>query len=70
MCNSFPPEAEIIINGKTLTYGESMTVRVALCSYLNDLKTNGLGDDEHGKQMCQGYISAIHRILDSVFLNM
>ena len=49
-------EAEIIIDGKKLTVGESMAVRVALSSFMSDLKANGLGDDDMGKALTAGYI--------------
>jgi hypothetical protein len=49
-------EAEIIIDGKKLTVGESMTVRVALSSFISDMQENGLGDDEIGKAIAEGYI--------------
>lgn len=56
-------EAEIIVDGKKLTVGESMAVRVAICSFLEDLKANGLGDDEMGKSITKGYIDNCNQIL-------
>ena len=49
-------EPEIIIDGKKLTVGEAMTVRVAINSFVSDIQENGLGEDEHGKAMSEGYI--------------
>lgn len=49
-------EAEIIIDGKKLTVGESMTVRVALTSLISEMQREGLGDDETGKAIAEGYI--------------
>lgn len=48
-------EATVIINGHELTEGQSMTLRVAVNSFVEDLKINGLGDDEHGKAMTEAY---------------
>jgi len=47
-------EPTITMNGTTLTIGQAMTVRVALGSFLFDLK-DGLGDDEHGRAMAMAY---------------
>lgn len=49
-------EAEIIIDGKKLTVAESMTVRVALSSFISEIQQNGLGNDETGKAIADGYI--------------
>lgn len=59
-------EPVITINGVTLTEGMSMTVRVALESFYSDLSFNGLGDDEHGKKMVEGYqtnIKAMRKLM-------
>lgn len=54
---NMPPEPTIIINGQTLTQGEAMTVRVALCAFISDMnKPNALGDDETGKAIAAGYV--------------
>lgn len=47
-------EPAIIINGVRLTTGQAMTVRVALGSFAMSLN-DGLGDDEHGRQMTAAY---------------
>jgi len=52
-------EARIIINGVELTLGQSMTLRVALQSFAMDLRENGLGDDETGKAIANGYLARI-----------
>jgi hypothetical protein len=52
----FPTEANIVINGVTLTHAQAMTVRVAIASLRSDMATHGLGDDEHGKFMAQAYL--------------
>lgn len=48
-------EAPVTIGGELLTMAEAMTLRVAICCYAMDLDTQGLGDDEHGKAMVEGY---------------
>lgn len=48
-------EPKITINGVELTSAQSMTVRVAINSFLMDMINDGLGDDEHGKHMVKGY---------------
>lgn len=54
-------EATITVNGHTLTTAEAMTMRVALGSFAISL-ADGLGDDDTGKAICEGYKSAIARI--------
>jgi hypothetical protein len=56
------PEPDITINGTPLTVAQSMAVRVAIVSFALSLK-DGLGDDEIGKQITQGYLSSIASIL-------
>lgn len=48
-------EPRITINGTVLTVGQSMTLRVALGSFMAQLQQEGLGDDVHGKAMTQAY---------------
>jgi hypothetical protein len=62
---SFPThEAEpvITINGAALTTGQAMTVRVALETFAFNLKGEGCGDDEYGRAMTVGYMTAIQDI--------
>lgn len=54
-------EPNIVINGKLLTVGQAMTVRVAIGSFLMSLE-EGLGDDEHGKAMTEAYRTRIREI--------
>jgi hypothetical protein len=56
------PEPEIMINGRVITDGEAMTIRVAIESFAGDLMGNGLGDDEHGKAMTSAYLDNIATI--------
>lgn len=48
-------EADIVISGVKLTEAQSMTLRVALNSWLLWLEENGLGDDENGRALADGY---------------
>jgi hypothetical protein len=57
-----PTEAKITVNGHALSYGQSMTVRVALASFARDLEEEGLGDDEHGIAMTRLYQRKINEI--------
>jgi hypothetical protein len=41
-------EAHIIINGTTLSLGQSMTLRIAVTAFLVDMQENGLGGDAEG----------------------
>jgi len=52
----------LIINGVELSKAQSMTVRCALESFASDLAANGLGEDERGKSICQGYRDRIREI--------
>ncbi len=60
-------EPTIVINGKRLTVGQSMTVRNALESFAFRLSCEGLGEDEHGARMTAGYLSQIDEIRDIIF---
>lgn len=60
-------EPEIIINGTKVTDGMAMTIRVAIESYAMDLRSEGLGDDEHGKAMTKGYLDNIDYIRRLIF---
>ena len=49
-------EPRITIDGIVLTNGQAMTVRVALSSFLFDLRDRtSLGTDEHGLAMTAAY---------------
>ncbi len=52
----------IIINGQELTEGQKMTLWAALQSFYVDLTTEGLGDDEVGKGICNGYLARIREL--------
>ena len=55
-------EANVRINGELLSVAEAMTLRVAVTSFLMGLD-DGLGDDETGKAICEGYKLACRSIL-------
>lgn len=50
-----PREAAIVIEGVTLTSAQSMTLRVALASFASELNADGLGSDEAGRAIADGY---------------
>ena len=57
-------EPEIIINGKKLTIGQSMTLRVATATFVMDLKNDGLGNDNHGIAMKAAYLARLNEIIN------
>ncbi len=52
---NYEAEPIITINGQQLTNAQAMTVRVAITSFAADLVEEGLGDDETGREIAQGY---------------
>lgn len=61
-------EADIIINGKKLTEGQAMAVRVAVTNLLTEMSDpRALGDDEVGMGIAAGYharcTEVIHMVL-------
>lgn len=54
-------EPIIAINGVVLSKAEAMTIRVAVGNFALDLN-NGLGDDETGIAITQGYKNQIRKI--------
>ncbi len=61
-------EPEIVINGKTLSHGQAMTMRVAFESFVSDLTENGLGSDESGKAITLGYLECAKQIRHFMYL--
>jgi hypothetical protein len=59
-------EADITIEGVRLTLAQSMTVRVAVSSYMMDMRMDGLGDDETGKAIAAGYIARGNEVLELI----
>lgn len=62
-------EANIIVNGRQLSEAESMTVRVALNSFSQEVNQGGLGDDEHGKKMVELYTANANSVLNTIHTN-
>ncbi len=56
------PEPVIVVDGRVLSVGEAMTVRVALSSFASSLREDGLGDDEHGRKMTSLYLESVASI--------
>lgn len=63
----WPEEANVRINGRTLSLGESMTLRVAIEHYVSYLHDNGLGEDSHGKAMTKGYLVRLDDIRSKLY---
>ena len=59
-------EADVKINGLSLAFGEIMSVRVAISQFLIQLQADGLGDDEMGKSLCNGYQRACKSVLSKM----
>ena len=55
-------EPKIIINEIVLNDAQSMTIRVALNNFSLDLTSDGLGEDDHGKQMTKLYLKRISEV--------
>jgi len=56
-----------MINGQVCTPGEAMTIRVAIESFAQDLRENGLGEDETGKALTLGYLRSIDLLRLKIF---
>lgn len=57
-------EAVISINGEVCSGGQAMAIRVALEHFDSNLKSDGLGNDEHGLAMSKEYQTRIDEIRD------
>lgn len=55
-------EAIVTVNGVQLTVGQSMALRVAIGSFAESMRVNGLGDDPHGKAMAEAYVARASEI--------
>ena len=55
-------EADIVIGGVPISNAMSMTIRVAIESFAIDLREEGLGYDEMGKGIRDGYLNRINEI--------
>ncbi len=57
-------EADITINGKALSFGQSMALRVAASSFLMSLsEPDALGDDDNGRGIAKGYKARMAEIM-------
>ena len=65
MTDSMWTEPEITINGKKLSIGETMTVRVALESFVLSLNEEGLGPD--AVDLTSGYLKQARSIMGKVY---
>jgi hypothetical protein len=65
-------EADVTINGVVLTFEESMTLRVALESFVASGVTepDGLGDDDVGRGIAEGYRVAVDGIRKAMYRGM
>lgn len=52
-------EPSMSINGHQLTDAQAMTIRVAIEDFDASLANDGLGDDEHGRNMVTAYRARI-----------
>ena len=59
-------EPTITVNGSLLTVGQAMTVRVALGAFAIDLRTDGLGDDQHGTDITRAYLVRIKEVMQKM----
>ena len=58
-------EADVTINGKSLSFGQVMTLRVAIGSFLIGLQEpDALGDDESGRAMTKAYKARLAEIMN------
>jgi len=57
-------EADVIINGKPLSFGQAMALRVACTTFHMDMADpEALGDDEHGRAMTAAYRQRLTEVL-------
>lgn len=61
-------EARIAINGRPLTGGQSMAVRVAVVHYLADMLADpdALGEDAHGRRMTRLYADRLKEVAEII----
>lgn len=64
--DDYADEPKIIINGVSLNHAQAMTVRVALETFEMHL-ADGLGNDETGIAICNGYRRCIREIRKYIF---
>jgi len=59
-------EPLILIWGKPLNMGQSFTLRIAIDSFFNSLRSEGLGDDEMGKKMTAAHLENLKSIMNLI----
>lgn len=59
-------EAKIIVEGVELNEAQAMAVRVALNSFVADLRANGIGEDDMGKRLAAGYVENSEAVLSLI----
>ena len=57
-------ESKITINGVSLTPGQVTTIRFGLGDFARKLERDGLGDDDHGRNMTHLYLRRVHEIIE------
>jgi hypothetical protein len=62
----YPKEATITVAGIRLSDAESMTVRVALNSLLEEIKADGLGEDSQSKSIAENYVKHASSVLNKI----
>jgi len=56
-------EAKILVEGVELTDAQSMAVRVALTAFIQEMRSDGPGDDQVGKTLSAGHIKNSEAVL-------
>lgn len=56
-------EPIIVINGTQLTAGQAMSVRVAVTSFITEMRTIGLGKDTVGKSIAENYAKRLSEVV-------
>ncbi len=59
-------ESLITINGVLLSEGQSLSVRVAIESFIIQLKIDGLGNDDRGNQITKSYLERLGEIQELI----
>jgi hypothetical protein len=60
-------EPRISINGVLLSEGQTIAVRVACEAFITEMRSKGLGDDEHGKTMARLYTDRLIEVRGLIF---
>lgn len=60
-------EAHIVINGIPLSGPAAITVRMAVDEFAEHIAADGCGDDERGKSIAAGYLTACGEIRAAMY---